>query len=132
MFLSTKYVMGFNVFKVQLPITTAAAVSARQFGKSDLMVSSQALGQQKAHSEWPHVKNLSSKMLLHSTRNFFPQEGRDGRAAFKGTDCSFLLSLKAPISCFPTTALVRQTLVRAVSSTKVVQIHPQMNDYPGN
>lgn len=52
---------------------------------------------------------------------------KEGRAAFKRIDCPFLLSLKAPISCFPTTALVRQRLARAASSTQQSQfIHKGM------
>lgn len=50
MFLSSKHYMVFNMFKVQLPITTAAAVRTQHFRKSDPGVSSQALRQQKAHS----------------------------------------------------------------------------------
>lgn len=57
MFLSSKHYTVFNMFKVQLPITTAAAASTEHFCKSDPRVSGQALRQQKAHSS--HMKNLS-------------------------------------------------------------------------
>lgn len=46
-FLSIKHHMVFNTFKVQLPITTAA--STQHLCKSDPMVLSQALREQKAH-----------------------------------------------------------------------------------
>lgn len=50
MFLSIKHYTVFNMFKVQLPIITAAAVSTQHYQQTRPQGPSQALRQQKAHN----------------------------------------------------------------------------------